>query len=193
AVVVGIWIATRFVAHKGSFDRANLVIGSVMAGCGVLFAFLGLRLVATRLNRRGPFGQDALADSYRRRVVRLLTFRGIEFRFHGSLLTGGILATALGGFDAGSLVYYCLAYFLLVFVHEMGHAAAAAALRLKIHALDFYGAGGLCWMESPRRVRDSVIVYSAGIAAEALLLLATLVYAAVAGKPTSLFGHSVYF
>ncbi|MEJ2156889.1 MAG: ATP-dependent Clp protease adaptor ClpS [Desulfobacteraceae bacterium] len=85
-------------------------------------------------------------------------------------------------------IYFCIAYTLLIILHELGHASAARILGLKVFSLEISGAGGLCITEPPPNFITAIAFSSAGILAQALLLLGTASYLIIFGNPTSIFG-----
>jgi len=95
--------------------------------------------------------------------------------------------------DPEQWVYFCLAYLLLVIIHEAGHVLAAGSLRLKVFAVEITGVGGLCRFERRYRVRHSVIVNTAGLLAQAVVFSITVVYEDVFGHPRNLFASAIVF
>jgi len=95
--------------------------------------------------------------------------------------------------DPKQWVFYCLAYLLLVIIHEAGHVLAAVAVRVKVFTVEISGAGGLCRIERPRCVRYSVFVYTAGLLAQALVFSITLAYIDAFGSPGGPFGAAIVF
>src|SRR5215472_442691 len=87
---------------------------------------------------------------------KLAQIGGVELLVHWSLPAGGALVAAFVHADPRQWGFFCLAYLLLVIVHEAGHVLAAVALRIKVFTVEISGVGGLCRIERPRRVRDSV-------------------------------------
>lgn len=124
---------------------------------------------------------------------RLARIGGVELLVHWSLPAGGVLVGAFVHADAKQWVYFCLAYLLLVIIHEAGHVLAAVALRLKVFTVEISGVGGLCRIERPRRVRQSVFVYTAGLLAQALVFAITLAYMDIVGSPGGPFAGAIVF
>jgi ATP-dependent Clp protease adapter protein ClpS len=116
---------------------------------------------------------------------------GVELLVHWSLPAGGALVAAFVHADPRQWGFFCLAYLFLVIIHEAGHVLAAVTLRLKVFTVEISGAGGLCRIERPRRVRDSVFVYSAGLLAQGLTFSITLAFMAAFGPPSSRFGAAI--
>jgi ATP-dependent Clp protease adapter protein ClpS len=108
-------------------------------------------------------------------------------------LVWGLIIFALTRFNPLEAAYFFAAYIFVVALHELGHAAAARGLRLKVHAVQFGGLGAMCWIESPKAAKDVLLVYSAGLLAQVGILVLTAIYLALAGPPTSLFGRCVVF
>jgi len=106
---------------------------------------------------------------------------------HWSLPLGGLVVAAYS-LNRNLLValYCCLAYPLLIAAHEFGHAAAAASLRLKVHAIYLAGYGGHCRFQLPRSVGGAFLVCSAGLLAQLILFAGAVSYIALYGWPRSL-------
>lgn len=81
---------------------------------------------------------------------KLATVRGIVLNVHWSFPTGGLLVSILGRSDPSAWIYYCLAYSVLVLIHEVGHVVAARMFGLKVFAVDITAMGGICRFERPR-------------------------------------------
>ena len=127
----------------------------------------------------------------RKGYVRLLSIRGVPVFVHWSFPVGGVLIAVFWRVEPKNWLYYCIAYTLLVAIHEVGHVLAAVYLRLKVFAVEISGAGGLCRFERPPRVRQSVLVYSAGLLAQVGVFLMTIGYLAIFGNPANAFGRAI--
>lgn len=125
----------------------------------------------------------AVDDRKRSGYFRGLSIKGVPLFIHCSLPVGGLLIALLAGARAQTVPFFCLGYALLIATHEGGHVMAARALGLKVFAVDITGGGGHCRFERPRRVRHSVIVYSAGVLAQLALLGLTLLGVKIFGEP----------
>jgi stage IV sporulation protein FB len=110
--------------------------------------------------------------------------RGVPVRLHwtlpiGMLLFGGLSPAVWLGFAA------------LVLLHEAGHAYLVRRYRLPVRSIDLTGFGGLTrWTGATTEYQRSVIAWG-GVAAQALLLVATLLVVLVTGWPTSWVGHAL--
>jgi ATP-dependent Clp protease adapter protein ClpS len=124
---------------------------------------------------------------------RLAKVGGSELLVHWSLPVGGVIAATFVRADPEQWVYFCLAYFLLVIIHETGHVLAAVALRLKVFTVEISGVGGLCRFERPHRVWHSVFVYTAGLLAQAVTFSITLAYVDASGSPANPFAGAIVF
>jgi ATP-dependent Clp protease adapter protein ClpS len=123
---------------------------------------------------------------------KLATIRGVPFFIHGSFPIGGLAVAALAKAGVAGSIAYCLAFAVLIAVHELGHFVAARALDLRVFRIDISGLGGRCLTQLPRSVKQTFVVYSAGIAAQALLFVLTQCAVAVLGAPQSPAGRSVF-
>lgn len=124
---------------------------------------------------------------------KLAQIGGVRLLVHWSLPAGGAIVAAFMHADPKQWVFFCLAYLLLVIIHEAGHVLAAVAVRLRVFTVEISGVGGLCRIERPRCVRHSVFVYTAGLLAQALVFSITLAYIGVFGSPGSPFGAAIVF
>ena len=125
------------------------------------------------------------------RGYRVATILGVPIYVQRSYLLVGAFVAILATPDIDGIVGYCLAYPFLFAIHEAGHAVVAHRLGLKVHSVELSNLGGLCRLDVPTRPRDVWLVYAAGVATQAVVLLATLAIVAVNGAPTSPFGMAV--
>ena len=105
---------------------------------------------------------------------------------HWSLPLGGLLIASYARADWRIALCCCVAYSLLIAAHELGHAAAAASLKLKVHAIYLSGLGGRCRFETPRSVGGAFFVCSAGLLVQLILLAGASGYVALFGWPRSI-------
>lgn len=101
---------------------------------------------------------------------RVFSWRGIPLRLHWTLPIGALL------FSGGVIApLFWLGFFLLVLLHEIGHAVAVRRFRYQVTAIDITGFGGMCrWSGSANSIERSIIAWG-GVAAQLGLLAATLV------------------
>ncbi len=101
---------------------------------------------------------------------------GVPIRVHWTTPLGALLFT---GFSLSPLVW--IAFFLVVLVHELGHAACVRLYGYTVTSIEVNGLGGRCeWAGDPTAKEDAVIA-SGGVAAQALLFLVTTIALAVTG------------
>ena len=149
------------------------------------------------LQRPAPAPGDAAPTSQVAAAVppspgyRVATIRGVPVFAHRSYLFGGVFIGVAVGPHLAGIVGCCIAYAALFAIHEFAHAATGRLLGLRVQAIELSGIGGLCRMSVPRRMRDAWLVYSAGLASQLLLLLATLAVIAIDGEPQAPFGKAV--
>jgi len=122
---------------------------------------------------------------------KVATIGGIPILVERSYLFGGLFIALIAPAGAAGIAGYCLAYAALFALHEFGHVVAARALGLRVHAVNLSAIGGACVVQLPRRPRDAWIVYSAGLAVQVALLMATLAAVALSGAPATPFGVAV--
>ena len=108
--------------------------------------------------------------------------RGISLRAHVLTLLGALFFTGFR-FEPGAW----LGFFLLVLLHEAGHAVLVRRYGLRVESIDLHAFGGVChWSGQTTAWQRSVIAWG-GVMAQGLVLLATLGIVAIAGPPHSLF------
>lgn len=119
---------------------------------------------------------------------KVATLQGAPVFVHWSFLAVGVLLAAISGFHPVAFLYYALAFALLVFLHELGHFAAARFHGLKVFSIEISGMGGICRIERPSAVRDIFLIYAAGMAVQVVLLLLAIAWIATQGSPQGLLG-----
>jgi hypothetical protein len=117
--------------------------------------------------------------------LRLLNAKGTPVFVHWSFPAGGLLISTYAGFDIREAAFFCVGYVIVIAIHESGHAAAAWQLRLKVFAIYISGAGGECRSDPPQTVRGAFLLWSAGLIAQAALLLSSALYIQIGSRPTS--------
>ena len=128
----------------------------------------------------------------RRRSLRIATIRQVPVYLHWSLLVGMLPIAALTGFDLVATGWYLFACLALVVVHELGHVAAALALNMQVFAVNLGFLGGHCIIQQTRGVRDTLLVYTAGLAAQAMLFALTILCIVLIGPPASAWTMSLF-
>jgi stage IV sporulation protein FB len=106
--------------------------------------------------------------------------RGAPIRVHWSAPLGAIAFTGFSfspGLWAG--------FFLLVVLHELGHAAVVRHYGHQVIAVRVHAFGGDCqWAGDPTRAEDAAIAWG-GVLAQGILWLAATITLAVVGMPSS--------
>jgi ATP-dependent Clp protease adapter protein ClpS len=131
------------------------------------------------------------ATSVTARRYHVATIGGVPVFVQRSYLYGGFFIGLVAQAGVAGIAGYCVAYALLFALHEAGHVIAARALRLHVYAVELSAIGGSCTMHVPRRPRDVLLVYSAGLVAQILLLGFTLAITALTSPTDSPFGRGV--
>lgn len=187
-IAAGAWLAFVLVSGK---RYEGLVWTVFVVLLGLVSAVIGIRTARGTwgVNNAAPSGV-AVVSSWSFKVA---TVQGAPLRIHWSLPVGGLMLSILSGFSLTDWLYYCLAFLALISIHELGHFAAARLLGLKVFSVDISGLGGQCNVQAPRGIRDTLLVFSAGLLAQCALFLLTLLYIAFFGWPTSAFGKCVAF
>lgn len=109
--------------------------------------------------------------------LRLGRVKGVPVRVHWTTPIGALI---FGGFSP----VFWFAFFVLVLLHEAGHAVLVRRYGHRVTAIDVTGFGGLCrWQGAATRDERAVIAWG-GVAAQAVLLVITLGLVLAFGYPT---------
>jgi Zn-dependent protease len=75
----------------------------------------------------------------------------------------------------------------IILTHELGHACAARAYGLKVHALVVLGIGGFCVSDRPTTRRSEIALYSGGTVGQiALFIVAVMAENYVLAQPSQI-------
>lgn len=125
-------------------------------------------------------------------ILELRLF-GVPVLFHWSFpalgAIGGVFAVSAAGSLAIALPVFAsasAAYLVLVLIHELGHAAMAKAVGIRISRIIIAGTAGWCVPSNTRSDARNLLFYSGGILAQVTVLVATLLSIAVLGPPSNL-------
>jgi Zn-dependent protease len=109
-------------------------------------------------------------------------WRGAPVRAHWTLPVGA-LVFGQGRFVPG----FWLGFFLLVLIHELGHAVIVRAHRHRVLSIDIHALGGVCrWSGDPTAIARARIAWG-GVLGQGVTLFAAYVALALAGPPESAF------
>lgn len=115
----------------------------------------------------------------RSREIRLFDVLGAPVFVHWSVWLLLPLSWLLNR-DALKTTASFMAYFVVIFVHELGHAWMARRKGLVVHALRIYPLHGLCVHERPFLQSQNIAIAWGGVAAQAMLLLCAVAISEVA-------------
>ena len=111
---------------------------------------------------------------------------GIPVRLHWSLPIG-MFAFSYGQIRPG----IWLGFFLIVLLHELGHALVVRHHRLQALSIQIHALGGVCrWQGQASPMARATIAWG-GVWAQLVLLGATVLFIALAGTPRSAFGQDL--
>lgn len=114
---------------------------------------------------------------------KLGTWRGIPIRLHWTMPVGALF---FGRFELVPAFWF--AFFVILLLHELGHAGLVRRFGYRVVSIDVTGLGGLCrWNGNPNRLERSIIAWG-GVAAQFGLLIGTLVVVGLIGQPTTNLG-----
>ena len=109
-------------------------------------------------------------------------FRGIPVRLHWSLPLGALVFGG-GRFAPGLWV----GFFLLVLLHELGHATVVRHHRMRVLSVEIHALGGLCRWEGMASPLARATIAWGGVWAQLALLLGTVLTLALLGAPRGRF------
>jgi hypothetical protein len=119
---------------------------------------------------------------FERGYLTVARFRGAPVRVHWSAPLGALFFTRFA-FAPGAWV----GFFLLLLLHELGHAVLVRAARMQVVSVDIHGLGGVCrWYGVPSPRWRAIIAWG-GVAAQAIVLVLTLLALALLPPVTSAF------
>ena len=112
--------------------------------------------------------------------LNLGQWRGAPIRVHWSMPLGALLFSGMR-----LAPVFWVGFFVLMLVHEVGHAILIRRFRFRVRSIDITGFGGLCrWSGIASDYQRAVIAWG-GVLAQGLLLAATFSVLLVVGDPTS--------
>jgi len=130
----------------------------------------------------------------RTRVLGLDLFFHWTFPFVG-FFAGVIIRNLVKGSNDGLALEVFLASaaaaFLLVAIHELGHAAAAKLVGCEVHGLVFTGAGGWCFFSRPASPLAHAFAAAGGLIAQAVALAVAICLVQLNGLPKSHLGTAI--
>jgi Zn-dependent protease len=115
-------------------------------------------------------------------LTTLFSLRGIPVRVHFSVVLGFLFVSG-ARFAPGAW----LGYFVLVCMHELGHALLARRYRLQVYDVIIHGLGGYCTHEGTDSAFQRSVIAWGGVLAQLLLFVAAAI---VSG---STLGHGMLF
>jgi Zn-dependent protease len=105
-------------------------------------------------------------------AIALMRVHQVPVYLHWSFPAGAFFPLAFAHFELVPSLYLCTGYVLLVLLHELGHLAAARLVKHHVLSIEISGDGGRCTTEAPRSLRAAACIFSGGLVAQFLLLLA---------------------
>jgi Zn-dependent protease len=124
--------------------------------------------------------------------------RGVQIHVNWSLpFLGAGIAYLPATHSAGSALANYLAAFLclllLVVLHEVGHALAAWACSMRVHAIVLSGYGGCCVADIPDRPLQAALFAAGGLLVQLLVAVLAIWYLLGHGSPSSHAVNSALF
>jgi Zn-dependent protease len=114
--------------------------------------------------------------------LTLGAWRGAPIRLHWTLPLGALL---FGGFHY--VPGFWVGFFLVVFIHEMGHAVLVRRYRGAVVSIDIHGLGGVCrWQGAPSAIERAKIAWG-GVLAQLVSYGLAIGALAVFGQPQTAF------
>lgn len=101
------------------------------------------------------------------------SFGGAPIRVHWSFPLVAVLLALRAPLPLWPAIW--AAFFLIILVHELGHAMLVRYFRHRLLAIDVAGYGGLCWYEQTATAYEQVVISWGGVLAQGVLLVLALV------------------
>lgn len=118
--------------------------------------------------------------------LQLFRWRGTAVRVHWTVPIGALLFTGMS-----FAPFAWLAFFGLIFLHELGHALVARRYGHRVAAIEVSGFGGLCrWSGYATEYERAAIAWG-GVLAQAALFVITLGVVLFVGVPSGPLGQVV--
>ncbi len=121
-----------------------------------------------------------------RGYLTLFSMRGASLRLHWSLPLGMLV---FGGLRVAPAFWF--GFFLLVLIHELGHAFIVKAYGHRVLSVDVTGFGGLCRWSGSASVMERGLIAWGGVLAQAVLLAITFGVLLVVGAPKALWAREL--
>jgi Zn-dependent protease len=120
--------------------------------------------------------------------LHLGRWRGVPIRVHVLTPLGALF---FSGFRFDPAAW--LGFFVIILLHEMGHALLVMRYGLGVSSIDILAFGGATrWSGQATGFQRSVIAWG-GVLAQALLFGATALFVGIAGVPRSVFGRELVY
>jgi len=144
------------------------------------------RLRAQLSSTLGVMSIDVPESGY----IASLQVSGVRVLLHWSFPASWLWWGCLTQFMMGSLslpifLWTAFAVAVLVALHELGHAAAAKACNVRVHALLATASGGACLFEPTGSLAKRAAIAIGGITAQFVLIAATALLVSRYGVPTT--------
>jgi len=108
--------------------------------------------------------------------------RGAPVRVHWSAPIGAWLMGG-GGFSPG----FWVGFFVVIVLHELGHAFLVRRVGFQVASVDVHGLGGVCRWHGYASEKQHAIIAWGGVLAQAVLFVAALLVRTFAPLPPTLF------
>ena len=115
-----------------------------------------------------------------RGFLTLGTIRGMPIRVHWTMPVGALI---FSGFSFAPAFW--LGFFVLVLIHELGHAFFVRRFRHHVVSIEVTGFGGLCRWSGHATPFERAAIAWGGVAAQGILLALTFALVLALGSPTS--------
>lgn len=113
-------------------------------------------------------------------------FRGAPIRLHWTIPLGAALFSGFRFVPA-----FWAAFFLLILIHEVGHAILVRAFGHRVMSIDILGFGGFCRWSGVATPSERGAIAWGGVLAQAVALIVTFGILLLFGRPTTTYGAQV--
>ena len=109
-------------------------------------------------------------------------FKGAPIRLHWTIPLGALV---FGRFEI--VPGFWLGFFLLVLIHEIGHAIVVRACGMRVNGIDIHGLGGQCRFDGLASSLKIALIAWGGVWAQIVLFAATTIAVLLIGEPKGTF------
>jgi len=106
--------------------------------------------------------------------ITLPKINGVPVFCHWTVVFVMAVVSFLNDFKPAESLLACMAYIVLILIHELGHLFFLQRAGLQVFAISISGMGGACYSTVPAAKADALLVYSGGVIFQFILFFLSL-------------------